>query len=577
MRIGVLALQGAFAEHVDTLDAIGVEGVEVRLPSDLEGVSGLILPGGESTTMRRLIERWGLREPILDLAATGAPIFGTCAGMILLATRDRRRRRRRSCRCSTSRVRRNAFGRQLDSFEAELTCRPRRPARPRRLHPGPRRRAVGPGVDVLARLDDGRIVAVRERNVIATAFHPELAGETALPPARGDDGRRARRPGRGLRPPAPPDPPREGSPDDRDTAAGRRPRGKVRAARLTDLAALGELSRLCQTDGAGTRSLGPARQRPADRRLQPLPPAARRVPAARPPLRLRGRAARRRPGPRRARDLPRRLDDRRARRDRRARPAQAPATSGSGSSSRSSARARSAAPPGSTSPAPTRTATSSSSCRPASPATARRASSTGRRHAAARALDRRRPPPRPDPRRAGPLDALALMRLYAAVTPPPSSGWRASGSRTGSARAPTGACPAAQPRAAPPLRRRRGLRPGGRRDGAELDGFVQVGVAKRGPAPLPPGPRAARRSTSRPSSSSAWASSPRAGTRRDTPESRRHRPRANLRVTDRPPPRGGRLRAIATRHAAHEGNARPRRRAGPGAGRRAPLEVTRGS
>src|SRR5918994_6507279 len=85
MRIGVLALQGAFREHLDTLDVIGVDGVRVREPRDLEGVSGLILPGGESTTMRKLVDRWGMREPIMDLAASGAPIFGTCAGMILLA------------------------------------------------------------------------------------------------------------------------------------------------------------------------------------------------------------------------------------------------------------------------------------------------------------------------------------------------------------------------------------------------------------------------------------------------------------------------------------------------------------
>ncbi len=120
MRIGVLAVQGAFAEHVATLGAIGVEGVEVRLPSDLAGLSGLILPGGELTAQRRLIDRWGLRQPILDLAESGVPLFGTCAGMILLAERivdddepvfplldiD---------------VRRNAFGRQLDSFEADIT------------------------------------------------------------------------------------------------------------------------------------------------------------------------------------------------------------------------------------------------------------------------------------------------------------------------------------------------------------------------------------------------------------------------------------------------------------------------
>src|SRR5262245_59929048 len=85
MKIGVRALQGAFREHLSTLSAIGVEGVPVRLPADLDDVAGLIIPGGESTTMRKLIDRWDLRRPILDLAESGAPIFGTCAGMIVLA------------------------------------------------------------------------------------------------------------------------------------------------------------------------------------------------------------------------------------------------------------------------------------------------------------------------------------------------------------------------------------------------------------------------------------------------------------------------------------------------------------
>ncbi len=178
MRIGVLAVQGAFAEHVTTLASIGVEGVEVRLPSDLVGVSGLVLPGGESTTMRLLIDRWGLRAPILDLARAGAPLFGTCAGMILLAT---------SIADGDEpvfglldmRVRRNAFGRQLDSFESDVTV-PILGDAP--VHGvfirAPIVEEVGPDVDVLSRLDDGRIVAVRQRNVLATAFHPELAGET---------------------------------------------------------------------------------------------------------------------------------------------------------------------------------------------------------------------------------------------------------------------------------------------------------------------------------------------------------------------------------------------------------------
>ncbi len=178
MRIGVLALQGAFAEHVAVLRAIGVEPVEVRLPAHVRDIDGLIIPGGESTTMRRLIDRWGLRQPILDLAASGAPLFGTCAGMIMLA-RDIDGGEPAVLPLLDVSVRRNAFGRQLDSFEAELDV-PLLGSQ--RVHGvfirAPVIDRVGPGVDVIARLDDGRIVAVREHNVIATSFHPELAGET---------------------------------------------------------------------------------------------------------------------------------------------------------------------------------------------------------------------------------------------------------------------------------------------------------------------------------------------------------------------------------------------------------------
>ena len=178
MRIGVLALQGDFREHLQTLDAIGVEGVPVRLPADLDGVSGLIMPGGESTTMRRLIDRWGLGQPILDLAERGAPLFGTCAGMIVLA-REIAGGEPPILPLLDVTVKRNAFGRQLDSFEADLSV-PVLGAQP--VHGvfirAPIVDRIGPNVDVLARLDDGRVVAVRERNIIATAFHPELAGET---------------------------------------------------------------------------------------------------------------------------------------------------------------------------------------------------------------------------------------------------------------------------------------------------------------------------------------------------------------------------------------------------------------
>src|SRR5918993_27139 len=178
MKIGVLALQGAFQEHLDTLRAIGVDGVRVREPADLHGISGLILPGGESTTMRLGIERWGLREPLLDFAASGAPVFGTCAGMIVLA-REIAGGEAPILPLLDVTVERNAFGRQLDSFESDLDV-PVLGSTP--VHAvfirAPIIERTGPDVDVLARLDDGRIVAVRQRNVIATAFHPELAGET---------------------------------------------------------------------------------------------------------------------------------------------------------------------------------------------------------------------------------------------------------------------------------------------------------------------------------------------------------------------------------------------------------------
>lgn len=177
-RIGVLAVQGDFREHIDILRAIGVEGVGVRLPRDLDGVNGLILPGGESTTMRRLIDRWGLARPILDLAESGAPLYGTCAGMIVLA-REIADGDPPVLPLLDVTVQRNAFGRQLDSFETELDV-PVLGGQP--VHGvfirAPIIERIGPGVDVLARLDDGRIVAVRERNILATAFHPELAGET---------------------------------------------------------------------------------------------------------------------------------------------------------------------------------------------------------------------------------------------------------------------------------------------------------------------------------------------------------------------------------------------------------------
>ena len=178
VRIGVLAVQGAFAEHIAILREIGVEAVPVRLPGDMEGLAGLILPGGESTAIRKLIDTWALRAPILEMARRGAPLFGTCAGMILLS-KEISDGDAPVFQLLDITVKRNAFGRQLESVEAELDV-PVLGDRP--VHAvfirAPIVERVGDGVDVLAQLDDGRVVAVREGNVIATAFHPELSGET---------------------------------------------------------------------------------------------------------------------------------------------------------------------------------------------------------------------------------------------------------------------------------------------------------------------------------------------------------------------------------------------------------------
>jgi len=182
--IGVMAVQGDFREHLDTLASIGAPTREVRLPEDLEGVSGLILPGGESTAMRKLYERWNLVAPIKALAASGAPILGTCAGAILLATKitdgDTP-----VLSLIDMEVQRNAFGRQLESFETTLTMQSLKPgsgATPLRavFIRAPEIVRVGPAANVIAQLPDGKIVAARQGNVVGISFHPEIAGETRL-------------------------------------------------------------------------------------------------------------------------------------------------------------------------------------------------------------------------------------------------------------------------------------------------------------------------------------------------------------------------------------------------------------
>jgi len=179
-RIGVLAVQGAVREHVAAIRDIDAEPVEVRLPRDLVDLDALILPGGESTTMRKLIDAYGLREPIASLARGGAPLLGTCAGMILLAERIADGDEPVFGLLDIE-VRRNAYGRQLDSFEADLDI-PSIGDEP--LHAifirAPGVTEVGPRAEVLARDPDGRPVAVRQGRVLATAFHPELTGDRRL-------------------------------------------------------------------------------------------------------------------------------------------------------------------------------------------------------------------------------------------------------------------------------------------------------------------------------------------------------------------------------------------------------------
>ncbi len=174
-QVGVLALQGAFAEHVAILHELGVEARAVRLPEQLDGLDGLILPGGESTTVGKLAAAYGLIEPLRERARVGFPIWGTCAGMILMA-RDIGRRDQPLLQVMDIVVRRNAFGRQVESFTEELDVPALEPGGP---FPGvfiraPLVECVGPGVEVLARLAEGPTVAVRQGNLLATAFHPEL-------------------------------------------------------------------------------------------------------------------------------------------------------------------------------------------------------------------------------------------------------------------------------------------------------------------------------------------------------------------------------------------------------------------
>jgi 5'-phosphate synthase pdxT subunit len=180
MKIGVLALQGDFSEHIAVLCRIGVEVSEVRLPQQLDGLNGLIIPGGESTTIGKLAVHYGLMEPLREFGAHKA-IWGTCAGAIFLSKDVRRQQPLLSLMDIT--VERNAFGRQVDSFEVdlvfpdlELVETPNRPYHAIFIR-APLIDTVQPPAKVLGALTDGRIVAAQQGRLLATAFHPELTGD----------------------------------------------------------------------------------------------------------------------------------------------------------------------------------------------------------------------------------------------------------------------------------------------------------------------------------------------------------------------------------------------------------------
>jgi len=177
MRIGVLALQGAFREHIAVFEKLGATAFEVRLRPQLHNLDGLVIPGGESTSILNLIQQYRFAEPLKEMAQNGLPVMGTCAGMIVLA-RSLTTNNTKTLGLMDMEVKRNAFGRQRDSFETELEV-PVLGDPPFRavFIRAPIIEKAAPGVEILSRLPDGSIVAARQGNLLVTAFHPELADD----------------------------------------------------------------------------------------------------------------------------------------------------------------------------------------------------------------------------------------------------------------------------------------------------------------------------------------------------------------------------------------------------------------
>ncbi|HMS60007.1 MAG TPA: pyridoxal 5'-phosphate synthase glutaminase subunit PdxT [Tepidiformaceae bacterium] len=180
MLVGVLALQGDFREHRQVLESLGHDVAEIRKPAQLDALDALIIPGGESTTIARLILSNGFQQPLRDFCASGRPTWGTCAGAILLA-REVDNLDRPGIETMHIAVHRNAFGRQVDSFEADLDVRgiPGGPFRAVFIR-APLIKRVDPPAEAIATLEDGTVVAAREGNLLAISFHPELTGDTRL-------------------------------------------------------------------------------------------------------------------------------------------------------------------------------------------------------------------------------------------------------------------------------------------------------------------------------------------------------------------------------------------------------------
>jgi len=178
MKIGVLALQGAFQEHIKVFKGLGIETVEVRLPKQLLGLSGLVIPGGESTSITKLVQHYRLFEPLQELAHKGVPILGTCAGLIVMA-RHLTTNSIKTLGLMDITVARNAFGRQIDSFEEEINVPVlgKMPFKAVFIR-APIIEKVAPSVKVLAKLDNGTIVAAKQDKLLVTAFHPELSGDS---------------------------------------------------------------------------------------------------------------------------------------------------------------------------------------------------------------------------------------------------------------------------------------------------------------------------------------------------------------------------------------------------------------